>query len=136
MSKTPEIHTEQFVVTEVLRYSHERMDEILVAATEGGVDYWAEVFGPDDELDKLGVHPSDGMGSRVLQDREDEDGDRWVVSRLTVELGLRAILSSNEKFELRSRIVESMRDDDSSLIDAGDADTIIQMGLFGRVVFG
>nr|WP_325229192.1 hypothetical protein [uncultured Oscillibacter sp.] len=105
------------------------VDDIMVAALEGGINYWcreAEVVG-----EYLGEYASDQIsrgGSLILHDSE--SSDKW---ELTLEKFLNGV---KLYFEDGCHVQVEDNRIDAGDIDAGDADCIIQFALFGEVVFG
>ena len=108
------------------------IDDIMVTALEGGIDYWcrkAEVVG-----EYLGEYASDQIsrgGSLILYDAE--SSDYW-------ELDLEKLL-----YGIQKAIEDDWFDDydwyvdgelDCCQIDAEVADTIVQLALFDDIVFG
>ena len=105
------------------------VDDIMVAALEGGINYWcreAEVVG-----EYLGEYASDQIsrgGSLILHDSE--SSDKW---ELTLEKFLNGV---KLYFEDGCHVQVEDNRIDAGDIDAGDADCIVQFALFGEVVFG
>ena len=105
------------------------VDDIMVAALEGGINYWcreAEVVG-----EYLGEYASDQIsrgGSLILHDSE--SSDKW---ELTLEKFLNGV---KLYFEDGCHVQVEDNRIDAGDIDAGDADCIVQFALFGKVVFG
>lgn len=105
------------------------IDDIMVAALEGGICYWcrkAEVVG-----EYLGECASDQIsrgGALILHDAE---------SAQTWELTLEKFLNGVKLyFEQGCHVqVEDNRIDPGD-IDANDADCIVQFAVFGEVIFG
>lgn len=118
------------VVAEVrARLTQEDIDDIMVGALEGGINYWcreAEVVGK-----YLGEYASDQIsrgGSLILHDAE--SSDKW-------ELNLEKFLDGVKRyFEDGCHVQVDDGCIDAGDIDAGDADCIIQFALFGEVQFG
>ena len=113
-----------------VRLTDEDIDDIMVAALEGGIGYWvrkAEVVG-----DYLGYYASDQIsrgGSLLLHDAEEDE-----IYELTLEnfiegfkLWIAGGYASAQAIE--EGIVDCM------YIDAADADVIVQLALFGEILF-
>lgn len=105
------------------------IDDIMVAALEGGICYWcrkAEVVG-----EYLGEYASDQIsrgGALILYDAE---------SAQTWELTLEKFLNGVKLyFEQGCHVQVEDNAIDAGDIDANDADCIIQFAIFGEVVFG
>jgi hypothetical protein len=116
------------------------LHDLFVTAMEGGVNYWASL-----SLYKWSTgdgHTEDLMGfSAVLHDDEGDTPDIGMpVTREVMDRGYRLAVD-----EWRRRIswncdVDLPRPDrvteDGWDHDAGDADVIVQLGLFGDVIYG
>jgi len=108
------------------------IDDIMVTALEGGINYWCGRVRPFNNDYKGGDYASDVIsrgGSLILTDVEDED-ETW-------ELTKKKFLSGLSKFLVRNS--EPVMDDntlDCGMIDAEGADMIIQYALFNEIVFG
>lgn len=105
------------------------VDDIMVAALEGGINYWcreAEVVG-----EYLGEYASDQIsrgGVLILHDAESPD--EW-------ELTLGKFLNGVKLyFEEGCHVQVNDGRIDAGDIDANDADCIVQFALFEKVVFG
>ena len=105
------------------------IDDIMVAALEGGINYWcrkAKVVG-----EYLGEYASEQIsrgGSLTLYDAE--SGDKW---ELTLEKFLNGV---KLYFEQGCHVQVEDNSIDAGDIDANDADCIVQFALFEKVVFG
>jgi len=109
--------------------SQQDIDEIMVAALEGGICYWcrkAEVVG-----EYLGEYASDQIsrgGTIILHDAE---------SAQTWELTLEKFLNGVKLyFEQGCHVQVEDSTIDTCDIDANDADCIVQFAVFGEVIFG
>jgi len=107
--------------------------DILVTAAAGGVSYWATVWRDDTDLD---------AGRLVIFDREDEESTRYEVTVEDIARGVELVLHDvNRKLRYipeshRRWIAEGDADDDAGMIDADGADIIVQLAVFGRVIYG
>lgn len=109
--------------------SPQDIDDIMCCALEGGISHWCckvEVEGK-----YLGEYASEQIsrnGALILHDREEDK-----VFRLTLEHFLRGF-----QLYLEQGCHVSVEDNsvDTGDIDAVDADCIVQLGLFGEVVYG
>lgn len=126
--------------------------DIFVTALEGGIDYWAEVtsyrwsngdHGPVDEVQDLyGFYADISEAVDWLAGDPVAGGPRdYHVNRAVIARGY-ALASGREKgrgiawsTEQPPFIVTADNVDDIDL-DAGDCDVIVQLGLFGDVVYG
>ena len=105
------------------------VDDIMVAALEGGINYWcreAEVVG-----EYLGEYASDQIsrgGSLILYDAE--SSDKWELTLEKFLNGVKLYFEQGCHVQVEDNAIET------GDIDAGDADCIVQFALFGEVVFG
>ena len=121
----------EFTMLVPVTITSEDIDDIMVAALEGGITHWCrrvEVVG-----ESLGEYASDQIsrgGSLMLYDIE--SSDKW---ELTLDKFLRGLTKAIED---GAPITINAEDGsvDMSDMDADCADTIVQYALFGEVVFG
>lgn len=105
------------------------IDDIMVAALEGGINYWcrkAEVVG-----EYLGEYASDQIsrgGSLILHDAE--SSDKWELTLEKFLSGVKLYFEDGCHVQVEDNCI------DAGDIDANDADCIVQFALFGEVVFG
>ncbi|MGZ4518826.1 MAG: hypothetical protein ACXVGB_00210 [Mycobacteriaceae bacterium] len=127
--------------------------DIFVTALEGGIGYWSECsayhwMGDSDSGDDLlGFYA-------VVNDVEDEDKE-YIIDRSTIVKGFNAILSARAPFYEHIGITHTQcadvkylgpglaravrmahRNIEEADFDAADADAIVQVGLFGELVYG
>lgn len=101
------------------------IDDIMADALEGGITYWcgrAEVVG-----DYLGEYASDQIsrgGSLVLYDIEDED-EHWTLDLNDFVAGYKSSIEQG-----------FWSGDFDNDYDSTVADAIIQLAVFGEIVFG
>jgi hypothetical protein len=128
----------------------EFLGDIITAAVEGGTGYWAQVsqYQWVDDLDpgkpvrvSVGERVGDGARAVLHPLNEDESGYEETGHVIDVEkiaMGLatieREIHCCNER--LRKRILRANRENDAGLIDADDADVIVQIAIFDQIVYG
>lgn len=110
--------------------SQQDIDDIMVAALEGGINYWcrkAEVVG-----DYLGEFASDQIsreGTILLYDAESDE--KWELTLFKFLTGFKMWLEDGQdKYE-----AVKQGEVDCCNIDAGCADEIVQYALFGKVMF-
>ena len=119
-------------ITRKIKITDEDIDDIMVSALEGGICYWcrkAEVI--EDEY--YGEYASDQIsrnGSLRLYDSEEDE-----VYVLTLDKFLRGLQLAFEQGYYRSYWLDGDTLD-TCQIDSADADVIVQLALFGEVVFG
>lgn len=116
-------------VTWTVQLTEEDIDDIMCAALEGGITGWcgeAEVVG--EYLHEWAHEQISAGGTLRLHDAESSDS--W-------ELTLEKFLNGFQLW-LKQGGAEYIVDDriDIDHLDADDADSIVQLALFGEVVFG
>lgn len=105
------------------------VDDIMVAALEGGITYWcdeAKVVG-----EYLGEYASEQIsrgGTLILHDAEDDEEHLFTIEQFMQ--GLRLYLEQGCHVNIEDNAI------DTCDIDASDADCIVQFGIFGEVVYG
>lgn len=121
------------IVAEIkVNLTQQDIDDIMVTALEGGINYWcrkAEVVG-----EYLGKCASDQIsrgGSLILHDAE--SSDKWELNLEKFLTGVKLWLQNNED---RYGAVASDGTLDPGEVDAEMADLIVQYALFGKPVFG
>ena len=111
--------------------SEQDIDDIMVGALEGGINYWcgkAEVVG--EYLGECGSEQIARGGTLLLHDAE--SNKKWELTREKFLNGF-ALWLANGGDEYHA---VSGGEVDCCNIDAGCADSIIQYALFGEEVFG
>lgn len=119
----------------------EFLSDVLTTAVEGGINYWAQVSGyrwncPPAER---GVTVHDVVGDDIPP-----EGRRVTLDDIAraVNAIAKAPLSDPEPVALglhrqyRRQVVEASRENDAGDIDAGLADAIVQVAVFGEVIYG
>lgn len=112
----------------------EDIDDIMVAALEGGINYWAgeaEVI-EEKRVADWGHEQIARGGVLVIHDLEDHD-EKW---ELTLEKFLKGFKLWIENGGDEYGAVQKNGRVDCGQIDAACADEIVQYGLFGEIVFG
>ena len=120
----------------------EFLQGVFITAMEGGVNYWADVtdYSPDGMWEeprggRLVDPPDPTKFYALLIDMEDED-EEFLVNINTIAKGFGLVKDPDVRIRDRKRLLEAYREMDAGYIDAGDADSIVQLGLFGEIVFG
>ena len=109
------------------------IDDIMACALEGGINYWcseAKVIG-----EYLGEYASEQIsrgGTLELYETLEEYG----AHTLNIEKFMQGFKAWIENGYDYNGAVSANGKVDTSLIDAGDADTIIQLALFDEIVYG
>ena len=113
------------------------LSDVFTIALEGGIDYWAVVTQyhhseeDKEDLDFYAIVSDCCEGDETFPDSR--------IDKNIIRKGINEIINNkNLKISetIRARIKEASRFNNAGLIDAGDADCIIQVGLFGELVFG
>lgn len=123
-----------------VRVRNEDIDDIMVSALEGGINYWcrkAEVKG-----DYLGEYASDQIsrgGELILHDAEENKS--YTLSKEKFIEGLKKYIAAGNTGCIDQEtnsigVYTGKLNIDPGNIDAGAADCIIQYALFGDVIYG
>ena len=116
-----------------VKLTQQDIDDIMVAALEGGINYWAgeaEVI-EEKRVADWGHEQIARGGVLVIHDIEDPD-EKW---ELTLEKFLNGFKLGVEDGGDQYGAVQGSEVDCCN-IDAGCADAIIQFALFGEVLYG
>lgn len=109
----------EYEVKTTQRISQEQIDDVLVAAFEGGITYWCGGVKVNVEPEEDYTYASEVLtrgGTLKLYDLEEK---KWY--GLTIEKLLDALSDMHFDFDN---------------YDAGDADSLVQKAIFGEVVYG
>jgi hypothetical protein len=119
-------------VTKRVRLTEQDIDDIMVSALEGGINYWCD----EAKVDEANRHGDWGHeqiargGTLLLHDAEDDN---------TFELNLNNFLEGFRKFAEEYDYYDAVQPDgtvETGNIDATCADTIVQCAVFGDLVYG
>ena len=109
---------------------------LFVTALEGGIGYWSECVGYHwsnaDGSDDVG-----GFNALIIETDTDDDPE-WVIDRAVIAKGYRlatTVWRDGLAWSSAKPPVVVGPDTDWDY-DAGDADLIVQLGLFGELVYG
>lgn len=118
---------------------NEDIDDIMVSALEGGINYWCKKAEVAD--DYLGEYASDQIsrgGELILHDMEESKG--YIVSKEKLIEGLKKYIAAGNECIVRETedygIYTGKLSIDAGNIDALAADCIIQYAVFGDVIYG
>jgi hypothetical protein len=124
------LFTGQVTITFVL--TADDIDDIIACALEGGINYWcseAKVIG-----EYLGEYASEQISrGGILELYDAEDDEAYMLDAKKFMYGFETWIENGYDY---NGAVGANGKVDTSLIDAGDADTIIQLALFDEVVYG
>ena len=108
------------------------IDDIMACALEGGINYWCsetKVIG-----EYLGEYASEQISrGGILELYDTEDDEVYLFDIKKFIQGFEAWAENGYDY---NGAVSANGKVDTSLIDAGDADTIIQLALFDEIVYG
>ena len=112
--------------------------DIFTTACEGGINYWAGIDAycwrmPDGTEDLM-----DFCAEIECSDRPDEHGQHlYLIDRSVIDRGYKKACVEFSHYGWSTTPPPVRVDEDTDWdYDAGDADMIVQIGLFGDVVFG
>lgn len=120
--------------------SDDFIGDILVTAFDGscgGCWYWARPYRMVDGKSAWVMDKTRDLWISVtISDKERHDGMIYIVDHAVIVTGIiRAFESTNTGEEFRA-VREGVLTDDAGMIDSGAADVIVQLGLFGAVIYG
>jgi hypothetical protein len=127
-----------FGATVSFRLTQQDLADILTAAIEGGIQYWASV--EDYKWDGL---PPQSMTAKVIPD--DEKNVEHIVGVAHISTGISRLLAYSPQElekkhvgggEFRNDLALKLMNQDIGNIDAGDADIILQIALFDDARYG
>lgn len=128
-----EIKKEYDLSVEVrVKLTEEDIDDIMVAALEGGVNYWcdeAEVI-EEKRVADWGHEQIARGGVLILHDMESED--KWELNLEKFINGVKLWISEGYAFDCGAIENGTI---DCCQVDAIQADNIVQLALFGEIVF-
>lgn len=131
----------------------EFLADIITTALEGGVGYWSQAseyrwFSPTLSGGTATPGPNGTANAyATLHETDTDDGELGEALTVDVDVIAKAFgliaLSASGKLEIPSlshdyarRLMSAYREIEAGDIDAGDADNIVQVGLFGEVRYG
>ena len=123
------------------------LSDVVITALEGGVGYWSQASkyrsGYSGEgLDEEGREPASAVIHEVNEDESGYSEQALTVDTKLVAKAFKRIMGKDEipytSKKWRKRMVAAYWDVEDGVcdIDAGDADCIVQIGLFGEVRYG
>lgn len=105
---------------------------VLITASEGGINYWADVLKVEDEgEDRMAIF----LAMRANEDEE----PRFKVDHETVVRGIQRLLDGSVRVDsqIRGYLSRAVAErDDAGDVDAYVADCIVQAGIFNELVYG
>jgi len=115
-----------------VQIDHQRIEDLLAGAFEGGSNYWCRVEelvrGPEQTKNESRyIDYLISSGSILLRDVEDEEETEWVLDMNRTRNGLARLALDEER-----HWDDFQKEND----DADTADIFLQLCLFGEVVYG
>ncbi|MFD4858373.1 hypothetical protein [Streptomyces atratus] len=134
MSENTEAEDKSITFELTVTPSDKILQDIFHTALEGGIGYWSTCS----EYKWENLAPSEVYA--VVHDSEDEDKE-YRITIETIRQGLRKIVSDEVKYNLGEdgavqQLAIGILTEEDYDYDAGDADNIVQAGLFGELVYG
>lgn len=115
----------------------EFLSDILITATEGGINYWSQLLSRKWEQPDRNIL----LAVRVqpIDDDWQPEGEAVLVDQAKLEGALALILDTRREFSVRGDIYQAIalgnRNNDAGEIDAEAADVIVQAACFGEIVY-
>lgn len=106
------------------------LSDVIIGAVEGGTGYWAQVSG---------YHWSDDDPSAtevIFHDMEDGTEYPMDIDKVASAIGKLRAGGVQVNATTLASILEGDKENDGGMIDAGDADIIVQVACFGEIVYG
>ena len=124
-----------YTVTVKYEVTDRLIRDIIITGCEGGIGYWSvlkEYDGPAIEDGKEGALPL------YIKDDEDRQGGWLRLGEAQIVLGIERILKDYPLGVTAKNIAIALADPEygSAELDAEDADSIIQCGVLGEIVYG
>lgn len=112
----------------------------LTVAAECGIDYWANF-----KTTRLATGPHEGWVAAITNFTDAETGEPFEVKMLRQQVNDNSLYGAFRKViegkvqvapDIRNYIVRAVCEGDAGMIDAEAADVLVQVALFGEIVFG
>lgn len=105
--------------------------DVFTTAMEGGINYWASVS----NFHWLNADGSEDLSGFSATIHDEEQGGTYIVDRKVIAKGM-SLAQSAPVYWSTERPPLVFTEDSDWDYDASDADMIVQLGLFGEVVYG
>jgi len=119
------------------KYKDEFLDCVVITALEGGIGYWSVCS--EYNSGSLG-EPARAVIQEFDESTGEPYGEKLVVDRALITKALDRITDLTQprlaNKEITKYIIFGVLDDDPGNIDTDCADVIVQVGLFGKIVYG
>jgi hypothetical protein len=111
--------------------------DVFATAIEGGINYWATVSDYHVWLDGM-VGVNDVFGFYAVITDEEGDGTTYRIDRKTMAKGYELATTTvcNVYWQCERPPFHSAVTEDGWDHDALDADAVLQLGIFGKVIYG
>jgi hypothetical protein len=121
-------------ITLVFTVSDQLASDVMAIGSEGGINYWASSA---DSIERTTKHDYVAIYGLRCDDPAPGFASKINVTLDTIGLGIKRILAGNADIDhdIVADVHRALVEDDASYIDANDADAIIQMGVFGELVY-
>ena len=103
-----------------LQLTEQELDDLLITAIEGGINYWAEV---------LSYHKDEsGWQTAKIIDHDGEFTEYHTINHDTIRLGVDRLCASKYEWHVTDLVNDNA--------DATTADVIVQLAIFDEIVYG
>lgn len=117
-----------------IEVSNEDIDDIMATALEGGINYWCGLVSVKQQDFKGAEYASDALskGATLILFDAETNLSQWELTREKLLIGI------TKYFELPNSedILDENGTLDTCMIDSCVSDSIIQLALFGELIFG
>lgn len=130
-----EMQVEKMKMVYEVAVTDEDIDDIMVSALESGITYWCR------RAEVIGERKGEGWGHEQiargggLMLRDTEDDEKYELNREKFLNGLKLYLR-NPRYSDMLEIKDGEIHLDTCYIDANEADSIIQLAVFGEIIYG
>lgn len=122
----------------------EFLSDILTTAFDGsygGCWYWARAANNEERAEASAWRIIDDVWEAVtIADATSGVSPTpvYTATQETIAVGIQRILNDTVKINksIKARVLSAVTEMDAGYIDAGDADCVVQAGLFGEVIYG
>jgi hypothetical protein len=114
--------------------SDQLASDIMTTAAEGGSNYWAHFEAIANREGDYGAE----WAAVIVTDTEDHDETEYRADLNTIRAGLRRIMTEGELCgqHICDAVAAAVTSNDAGNLDADAADVVLQIGLFGRIIYG
>jgi len=105
------------------------LDDVIITAVEGGIGYWSIC----DSYKRGNDKPTTAEIEELEEDGVTRTGNKFSINREMMKDAMDKALAERM---LNKRALAAIIMEDAGDLDADDADSIVQIGCFGRVIFG